>query len=247
MNDPVTTDRFDAVLLDLDGVLTSTARVHAACWKKMFDEYLERRSQALADEFIPFDIQADYLAFVDGRPRYDGVRTFLSSRGIRLPEGRDDDPPELETIRRLSDRKNELVKLAIERDGVEVYAGSIAWVRQLRERGIRRAVVTSSKNCDRVLAAAGIEDLFEARVDGNVVEELGLAGKPAPDTFLRGAALLGARPSRTVIVEDAMAGVQAGAAGEFGLVIGVARHGNADELRANGAGVVVADLGEFLN
>lgn len=247
MESPVTAERFDAVLLDLDGVLTSTANVHAACWKEMFDEYLRQRASLTGEEFRPFDIATDYKRYVDGKPRYDGVRSFLESRGIQLPEGTSDDAPDQETVRGLGNRKDQLVKEMIERDGVVVFDRSIAWVKWLHDQGLKTAVVTSSKNCDHVLRAANLAALFEVRVDGNVVEEMGLPGKPAPDTFLRAASLLGVEPARAVVVEDAISGVQAGAAGKFGLVIGVARDGDPEALRANGADVVVADLGELLD
>lgn len=246
MTDPVTAERFDAVLFDLDGVLTSTARVHAVCWKQMFDEYLKARSEQTDEPFRPFDVTTDYRPYVDGKPRDDGVRSFLQSRGIHLPEGSPDDSPTTETIQGLGNRKNELVHRTIERDGVEVFHTSVRWAKRVRDRGVKVAVVTSSKNCDRILNAAGISDLFPVRVDGNTVTETGMSGKPAPDAFLHAAALLGVEPSRAVVVEDAVSGVQAGAAGGFGLVIGVDRHDDAAELHANGADVVVSDLGEFL-
>lgn len=242
----LTRERFDAVLFDLDGVLTDTARTHARAWKAMFDEYLEVRAARTDEPFRPFDIGSDYVRFVDGKPRYDGVRDFLRSRDIELPEGGPDDPSDRETICGLGNRKNDLVNATIASDGVEAYPGSVALARQLREAGIRNAVVTSSTNCETVLRAAKIEDLFEARVDGNDVLELGLAGKPAPDAFLEAARRLGVDPKRAVVVEDAIAGVQAGRAGDFGLVLGVARKDNAAELSENGADLVVKDLGEVL-
>jgi beta-phosphoglucomutase family hydrolase len=242
----LTRERFDAVLFDLDGVLTETARTHAKAWKGMFDEYLEARAARTGEPFKPFDIGSDYLRYVDGKPRYDGVRDFLDSRGIELPEGIPDDPPDRETVCGLGNRKNELVNASIASDGVEAYPGSVALAHQLREDGIRTAVVTSSTNCQTVLRAANIEDLFETQVDGNDVLELGLAGKPAPDAFLEAARRLGVDPKRAVVVEDAIAGVQAGRSGGFGLVLGVARKDNAAELSENGADVVVNDLQEVL-
>ena len=242
----LTRERFDAVLFDLDGVLTDTARTHAKAWKETFDEYLEARAAPTGEPFQPFDIGSDYLRYVDGKPRYDGVRDFLDSRGIELPEGAPDDPPGRETVCGLGNRKNEMVNATIASDGVEAYPSSVALVRQLREAGIRNAVVTSSTNCQTVLRGAKIEDLFETRVDGNDVRELGLAGKPAPDAFLEAARRLGVDPKRAVVVEDAIVGVQAGRAGGFGLVLGVARKDNAAELSENGADVVVKDLQEVL-
>jgi alpha,alpha-trehalase len=247
MNRPgseLTRERFDAVLFDLDGVLTDTARIHAAAWKRTFDEYLERRAGGA--RFEPFDIAADYLRYVDGKPRFDGVRDFLRSRSIELPEGSPDDPPTRETVCGVGNRKNDLVNEVIASDGVEAYPGSVALVRRLRAEGLRTAVVTSSTNCARVLEAAGIGDLFETKVDGNDLLELSLGGKPAPDTFLEAARRLGVDPKRAVVVEDAIAGVQAGRAGGFGLVLGVARKGNAEALAENGADRVVGDLAELL-
>jgi beta-phosphoglucomutase family hydrolase len=239
-------DRFDAVLFDLDGVLTATARLHSACWKRMFDEYLQRRAAQTGEPFVPFEIATDYKEQVDGKLRYDGVRSFLSSRGIDLPWGDPDDPPDRETVCGLGNRKNELIGELLETDGVDVYEESVAWARHLREQGFATAVVSASKNCERVLRAAGIEDLFDTRIDGVVAGELGLPGKPAPDTFLEGARRLGVAPERAVVVEDAVSGVRAGRAGGFGLVIGVDRSGDPEALRAAGADVVVADLGELL-
>ncbi len=238
--------RYDAVLFDLDGVLTATAKIHAACWKKMFDSYLEKRAAQKGETFRPFDIGRDYQLYVDGKPRYDGVRDFLASRGINLPEGTSEDAPEKETVRGLGNRKNELVNEAIAAGEVEAFEGSVALVRQLRRAGIKTAVVSSSNNCLSVLEAARISDLFDARVDGVVATRQNLAGKPAPDTFLAAAKELGVEPARAVVVEDAISGVQAGRAGRFGLVIGVDRKRDPESLRRNGADLVVSDLGEFL-
>ncbi|MGC8492936.1 MAG: HAD family hydrolase [Syntrophobacteraceae bacterium] len=238
----VTSDSFDAVLFDLDGVLTATAEVHAAAWKKTFDEYLQKRATKTGETFQPFDSDGDYSLYVDGKPRYDGVRSFLDSRGIHLPDGDPGDPPDRETVCGIGNRKEELVVKTIETDGVKVYEGSVAWVRQLRGAGIKTAVVSSSKNTLAVLKAAGIDRLFDVRVDGHVVEDQGLPGKPAPDTYLHAAALLGVSPRRAVVVEDALSGVEAGKNGGFGLVIGVDRKGHADALRENGADLVVTDL-----
>ena len=244
---PITPDRFDAVLFDLDGVLTSTAKIHSRCWKTMFDDFLRRRAAGGEGPFRPFDIDTDYKLYVDGRPRYEGVRSFLASRHIALPEGAPDDPPAADTVCGLGNRKDELVKAAIDRGEVEPYPGSVSLVRRLRQQSIRTGVVSSSNNCEQVLRAAGILDLFEARVDCLVASKLRLPGKPAPDTYLEAARMLGVSPARAVVVEDAIAGVQAGRAGGFGLVVGVDREGGGDTLRTQGADVVVADLAELLN
>jgi beta-phosphoglucomutase family hydrolase len=244
----ITRAQYDAVLFDLDGVITDTANLHAACWKQMFDEYLRNRAAAQSsEEFRPFDLSTDYLLYVDGKPRFDGVRDFLRSRDIRLPEGGPDDPPQAETIGGLGNRKNELVNKLIEDKGVEPYDGSVKLIQQLRHRGFKIAVVTSSQNCDTVLRAAKLESFFEVRVDGNVIRAQSLTGKPAPDTFLVAAKLLGVEPARAVVIEDAISGVQAGSNGKFGLVIGVARKDNAEELWQNGAHMVVNDLGELVD
>ena len=240
-------DRYDAVLLDLDGVVTDTANLHAACWKRMFDMYLQDRATREGEVFRPFDIATDYRLYVDGKPRFDGVRDFLASRGIRLPEGGPTDPPRAETVGGLGNRKNDLVNEIIEDVGVAAYDGSIRLLRQLRDRGFGIAVVTSSQNCTAVLEAAKLDAFFEVRVDGNVIHAQHLRGKPAPDTFLMAARLLGVQPKRAVVIEDAISGVQAGREGHFGLVVGVARKGNADELRRNGAHLVVNDLGELVD
>lgn len=242
----VTSANFDAVLFDLDGVLTATAKVHAACWKKTFDDYLKQRAAKTNEPFQPFDIDKDYTLYVDGKPRYDGVKSFLESRGIHLPYGDPSDPPDRETVCGLGNLKENLVIEKLKSEGVEVYEGSVAWVRQLRQAGIKTAVVSSSKNCATVLQAGGIEGLFEVRVDGHTVEDLKLPGKPAPDTYLKAAELLGVTPTRSVVVEDALSGVQAGQNGSFGLVIGVDRKGDAAALYKNGADVVVTDLSEMV-
>jgi beta-phosphoglucomutase family hydrolase len=243
----ITRDQYDAVLLDLDGVITDTASVHAACWKQMFDEYLQKRAAQRGDAFRPFDIATDYRLHVDGKPRYDGVRDFLTSRGIQLSEGRPDDPPEAETIDGLGSRKNELVNKIIEEKGVEPYEGSVELIHQLRHREFKIAVVTSSQNCTAVLKAAKLDHFFDVQVDGNVIHAEHLAGKPAPDSYLMAAKLLGVGPARAIVIEDALSGVEAGRNGNFGLVIGVARKGNADELRQHGAHLVVNDLGELVS
>ncbi len=233
-------DGIRACLFDLDGVLTQTAKVHARAWKQTFDQLLARRGQP------EFDIVADYDEYVDGKPRYDGVRSFLRSRGIDIPEGHPDDPPDADTIRGVGNRKNELVLKLIDRDGVEAYDGSVRYLHAVRDAGLPRAVVSSSANCRAVLRAAGIESLFDARIDGVVAGRQHLKGKPAPDTFLAGARALGVAPAHAVVFEDALAGVQAGRDGGFGFVVGVDRVGQADALRDHGATVVVRDLSELL-
>ena len=240
-------DGITALLFDLDGVLTETAKVHAAAWKQTFDEFLRARSEKTGEPFKEFDKHDDYDKYVDGLPRYDGVRNFLKSRGIELPEGTPDDPPDAETIAGVGNRKNELVLKLIKERGVEAYEGSVRYVKAARDAGLRRAVVSSSANCKNVLKAAGIDDLFDARIDGKVAEEQHLKGKPAPDTFLAGARALGVEPSQATVFEDALAGVEAGRAGHFGYVVGVDRVGQADALREHGADVVVQDLAELLD
>jgi beta-phosphoglucomutase family hydrolase len=235
-----------ACLFDLDGVLTQTALVHAAAWKEMFDAFLRARAARTGEKFVPFDPVADYDTYVDGKPRYDGVRSFLASRRIELPEGDPNDPPSAETVFGLGNRKNELVLALLKRDGVKVYEGSVRYVRAVRDAGLRRAVVSASANCREVLQAAGIEDLFEVRIDGIVVEREHLKGKPAPDTFLAAAEKLGAKPGEAAVFEDALAGVEAGRAGHFGFVVGVDRTGQREALLEHGADIVVSDLAELL-
>jgi beta-phosphoglucomutase family hydrolase len=235
-----------ACLFDLDGVLTQTARVHAAAWKEMFDDFLRARSERGGEPFVPFDPVADYDEYVDGKPRYDGVRSFLASRRIELPEGAPTDPPDAETVHGLGNRKNELVLELIEHDGVEVYEGSVRFVRAARAAGLRRAVVSSSANAREVLEAAAIADLFEVRIDGVVAERERLKGKPAPDTFLAAARKLDVPPAEAAVFEDALAGVAAGRTGRFGFVVGINRHDQAEALREHGADVVVSDLAELL-
>jgi beta-phosphoglucomutase family hydrolase len=243
----ITRAQYDAVLLDLDGVITDTANIHAACWKEMFDEYLQKRATQRGEAFRPFDLATDYRLYVDGKPRFDGVRDFLTARGIQLPEGSPDDPPQVETVGGLGNRKNDLVNEAIEDTGVEPYEGSVKLIHQLHHQGFKIAVVTSSQNCTAVLKAAKLDAFFHVRVDGNTILAQQLAGKPAPDTFLIAAKLLGVEPTRTVVIEDAISGVQAGFNGNFALVIGVARKGNAEELQHHGAHLVVNDLGELVD
>jgi beta-phosphoglucomutase family hydrolase len=243
----ISRDQYDAVLLDLDGVITDTAKLHAACWKQMFDEYLRKRATQTGEPFRPFDLATDYRLYVDGKPRFDGVRDFLASRGLQLPEGSPHDPPQVETVGGLGNRKNDLINDIIQEVGVEAYGGSVKLIHQLRDQRFKIAVVTSSQNCTAVLKATKLDALFDVQVDGNVIEAQQLAGKPAPDTFLMAAKLLGVEPTRTVVIEDAISGVQAGSAGNFGLVIGVARKGNAEELKQHGAHLVVNDLGELVD
>ena len=213
----------------------------------MFDAYLQQRSERTGEAFVPFDLQDDYGRFVDGKPRADGTRDFLASRGIQLPEGEDDDAPDVETIKGLGNWKNEIVLRMIQDDGVDAYPGSVRYLECAQEAGFKRIVVSSSTNCRDVLVAAGIEHLVDGRVDGVIAEKARLRGKPAPDTFLAGAELAGVTPAEAVVFEDALAGVEAGRAGDFTWVVGVDRVGHADALRAHGADVVVADLSELLD
>ena len=243
---PITRGRYDAILFDLDGVLTSTAAIHADAWKQMFDAYLQRRARERGESFREFDIDSDYRLYVDGRPRYEGVQQFLESRGIQLPRGTPASPETEESVCGLGNQKDRLVHQQIEAGRVQSFPGSVEVLRLVRQRGFHTAVVTSSRNCSVVLAAAGIQGLFDTQVDGRTIEEEGLKGKPSPDSFLRAAERLGVEPARAVVVEDAISGVQAGRDGRFGLVIGVDRHGDADALCRNGAHVVVHDLGDLL-
>jgi beta-phosphoglucomutase family hydrolase len=240
-------DEVSACLFDLDGVLTKTAKVHAAAWKEMFDAYLRERAARTGEPFVPFDAVAEYDQYVDGKPRYEGVQSFLVSRGIELPRGQPNDLPQAETVDGLGNRKNEIVLRLIREHGVEPYEGSVRYVHAAKEAGLRRAVVSSSTNAHDVLIAAGIEDLFEVRIDGVVAEREHLRGKPAPDTFLAGARALGVQPAQAAVFEDALAGVAAGRAGRFGVVVGVDRAGQADALRERGADVVVSDLSDLLS
>lgn len=239
-------DAVRGCLFDMDGVLTRTAVVHAGAWKTMFDSFLSTWGQRTGQSFAPFDAGEDYDRYVDGRSRADGTRTFLDSRGIVLPEGEDTDSPDALTVRGLGNRKNNLVLEAITRDGVEVYPDSIDYVRAARGKGLRRAVVSSSANAAQVLEAAGIGDLFEALIDGTVAAERHLEGKPSPALYLAGAEALGLSPGESAVFEDALAGVEAGRAGDFAAVVGVDRVGQADQLRAHGADLVVSGLGELL-
>lgn len=233
-----------ACLFDMDGVLTRTASVHAKAWKEAFDAFLKRRD---GDGFTPFDIENDYTAHVDGKPREDGVRDFLASREISLPEGSAEDGTDADTVTGIGNAKNDKLLEVLEQDGVDVFQPSIDFVRAAREKGLRTAVVSSSKNTVAALEAAGILDLFEARVDGNTLAEESIRGKPAPDAFLLAAERLGVAASAAAVFEDAISGVEAGRAGKFGYVVGVDQAGQADALREHGADIVVTeDLGELM-
>ncbi len=236
-------DRLDAVIFDLDGVITDTASVHAAAWKQMFDRFLADRPAREGEDQHPFSGE-DYYLYVDGKPRYDGVESFLASRGISLPRGRRGDPPAAQTVCGLGNRKDELFLAVLRERGVAPFPSSVELLRQLRASGIRTAIISASRNCAEVLEAAGVAELFDARVDGIDADELGLSGKPDPAVFVEAARRLGVEPLRAAVVEDALAGVQAGRRGDFGLVIGVDRGGHAEALRERGADAVVGDLAE---
>ncbi len=234
-----------ACLFDLDGVVTDTAAVHSAAWKQMFDEFLKAQSAHTDKPFVPFT-QTDYDTYVDGKPRADGTRSFLTSRGITLPEGAPNDPVDALTVQGLSNRKNELVLKKIDEGGVKVFDGSVRYIRAVKKAGLRTALVTSSANAQQVLAVANLTELFDTRVDGITAKEQSLAGKPAPDTFLAGARALGVEPAHAAVFEDALAGVRAGQAGHFAVVVGVDRVGQGEALKNNGANLVVRDLDELL-
>jgi beta-phosphoglucomutase family hydrolase len=235
-----------ACLFDMDGVVTQTATVHDAAWKQMFDEFLRSRSAASGGKFVPFDPVTDYDQYVDGKPRLEGTQSFLASRGIELPTGTPDDSAGSLTLWGLSNRKNDLVQEVLKRDGVEVYEGSRRYLAAVRAAGVRTALVSSSANTALVLAAGGVTDLFDVTVDAHVAEARGLRGKPAPDTYLAAASMLGVQPSDAAVFEDALVGVGAGHAGGFGVVVGVDRVGQAAQLREHGADIVVKDLGDLL-
>ena len=232
---------FDAVIFDLDGVLTDTAGVHAAAWKTVFDAFLQRWAEQQGRAFQPFDIHSDYLAYVDGRPRYDGVRSFLAARGIQLPEGSEHDGEDAETVRALGDRKSQLFRQELKK-GIRAASGAEVLLKKLRQMGIAIAVASSSENCAAILRAAGLDRLIDARIDGLDAEELGLPGKPDAALFLEAARRLGIQPPRAVLLEDALAGVEAGRRGGFGRVIGVDRGHQADALREHGADNIVQSL-----
>jgi beta-phosphoglucomutase family hydrolase len=239
-------DTIEACLLDLDGVLTRTAELHADAWKRTFDALLRQRAEPDGSPPPTFDAVADYDAYVDGKPREDGVRSFLASRGVELPEGTPADPPSAETVQGLGLRKNELVLRLMAERGVAAYEGSLRFLAEVRGAGLGLAVVTSSENADAILRATGLTGYFDVQVDGKVADELGLAGKPAPDGFLEAARRLGVEPRSAAVFEDALAGVAAGRTGGFGFVVGVDRGGRAAELRARGADVVVSDLADLI-
>lgn len=236
---------FSAVIFDLDGVITKTAQVHAEAWKLTFDEYLRIREKRDGEPFREFTHDADYLPYVDGKPRYEGVRSFLESRGINLPYGDPSDTPEKETICGIGNRKNLMFREALKKKGAEIYPSTIEFIKVLKKSGIRVGVASSSKNCKAILESAGIGDLFETRVDGEVSLQMGLKGKPEGDIFVTAAKNLGAEPANSVVVEDATSGVQAGRNGGFGLVVGIARKDNEVELAENGADIVVRDMSEI--
>jgi beta-phosphoglucomutase family hydrolase len=240
-------DHSRCCLFDLDGVLTQTASVHDAAWKEMFDDFLRRWGERTGQRYAPFDSGADYERYVDGKARADGTRSFLAARGIELPEGSDQDPPGDFTVAGLSAWKNELVLRHIDEDGVAVYPGSVRYLAAVRQAGLPRAVVSASANTRSVLRSAGLSGQFDVVVDGLVARREGLAGKPAPDTYRYAARQLGVPPGDSVVYEDAQAGVAAGRAGGFGWVVGVDRVGQAAELRASGADIVVPDLADLLD
>lgn len=237
--------RYEAVVLDMDGVITKTATLHAQAWKQMFDEYLVPRGRRDGRAYAPFDLDADYRAYVDGKPRYDGVRSFLAARGLKLPDGDPSDSPDRETVCGLGNRKNLSFHELVKQKGVELYEDTISQIKRWSRQGIKLAVISSSRNAVDILTAAGVLDLFDARVDGNDLTRLQIPGKPAPDMFLEAARQLGTTPQRTIVVEDALSGVQAGRAGGFRLVVGVARKRNAGELLQHGADIAVNDLREL--
>ncbi len=236
----------EACLFDLDGILTTTVKLHAEAWKATFDELLRRRAERTGEDIPPFDDRVDYQAYVDGKYRSDGVRSFLGSRGIQLPEGDPGDDPDADTVVALGNRKNEMFLSLLRERGIDTYPGSVRFARLACASGLRTAVVSASHNCQAVLQAAGIEDLFEVRVDGLTLDAENLSGKPAPDSFLAAARKLGVEPRHAAVFEDARAGVAAGRAGGFGFVVGVDRGGNAEALAAAGAHTVVSDLAELL-
>jgi beta-phosphoglucomutase family hydrolase len=239
-------DQVRACLFDLDGVLTDTASVHRKAWKQMFDEYLRQHAERTGEPFRPFDIDADYLTYVDGKKREDGVRSFLAGRGIRLPEGGPGDDPTAETVHGLGNRKNELFHRTVREDGVKVFEGSRRYLEAVADAGLARAVVSSSANTREVLEVTGLDKFVQHRVDGVTMGEEQIQGKPAPDSFLRAAQLLAVKPAEAAVFEDALSGVAAGRAGNFGVVIGVDRVGQSEALLRNGADVVVTDLAELL-
>ena len=240
-------DNVRACLFDLDGVLTDTASVHRKAWKAMFDDYLRRRAEQKGEQFVPFDADADYDTYVDGKKRQDGVRSFLASRGIELPEGDPEDDPAAETVNGLGNRKNQLFQRTLDQDGVKVFEGSRRYIEAVRDAGLGVAVVSSSANTREVLEVTGLDRFVQQRVDGVTLADEHIAGKPAPDSYLRAAQMLDVTPQEAAVFEDALAGVEAGRAGHFGLVVGVDRVGQSAALRRNGADIVVTDLAELLS
>lgn len=239
-------DAVHACLFDLDGVLTDTASVHKKAWKAMFDDYLQHRAERDGEPFVPFDSHDDYLLYVDGKPRQDGVRSFLRSRSIDLPDGNPDDPPDAETVAGLGNRKNEMFQKVLHDDGIEAFSGSRRYLEAVTDAGLGIAVVSSSANTRQVLDVTGLSRFVQQRVDGVTLRDEHIAGKPAPDSFLRAAQLLGVAPAAAAVFEDALAGVAAGRNGRFGYVVGVDRADQAAQLRSSGADVVVRDLAELL-
>jgi beta-phosphoglucomutase family hydrolase len=239
-------DTVRACLFDLDGVLTDTASVHRKAWKAMFDAYLRGLSERTGEPFVPFDSAADYQTYIDGKKREDGVRSFLAARGITLPDGDPDNDPSTETVHGLGNRKNELFQQTIHQDGVKVFDGSRRYLEAVTAAGLAVAVVSSSANTREVLEVTALDKFVQQRVDGVTMRERHIAGKPAPDSFLRAAELLGVTPAEAAVFEDALAGVEAGRRGHFGFVVGVDRVGQGEALRRNGADVVVTDLAELL-
>ncbi|OBF30358.1 hypothetical protein A5724_24420 [Mycobacterium sp. ACS1612] len=239
-------DTVRACLFDLDGVLTDTASVHKKAWKAMFDAFLRARAERTGEQFVEFDVASDYLTYIDGKKREDGVRSFLASRDIALPDGAPDDDPSTETVHGLGNRKNDLFHQTLREDGVKVFEGSRRYVEQANAAGLAIAVVSSSANTREVLEITGLDKFVQQRVDGVTMREEHIDGKPAPDSFLRAADLLGVEPAEAAVFEDALAGVEAGRRGNFGCVVGVDRVGQADALRRNGATTVVTDLAELL-
>ncbi len=246
MNLTISAAEYDAALFDLDGVLTPTAEIHAACWKRLFDNFLKQHAKDTGTPFQPFSIESDYPPYVDGKPRYEGVESFLASRKIYLPHEHEKSSSEEITVQALGNRKDSYFDEILSAEGIEAYAGAIALVQHLRNQGFKTAVVSSSRNCKKVLEAANITSLFDCIMDGRLAEQLHLAGKPEPDTFLSAAEQLGVGAERSVVIEDAIAGVQAGRKGNFKLVVGVIHGGNAATLKENGADIVVNDLSELL-
>ena len=236
---------FESVIFDMDGVITKTALTHAAAWKKMFDEYLRKRETEHGEKFVEFTHTNDYLPYVDGKPRYKGVQSFLKSRNIKIPFGKPSDKPGTETCCGLGNRKNDAFNEVLDKEGVEVYPSTLALLDELKEAGIKLGVASSSKNCKPVLEKVNLLDIFDARVDGVVSAEKGLQGKPEPDIFTTACDMINADYSKSIVIEDAVSGVQAGVKGKFGLTIGIARENNVNELKEAGADIVVEDLNEI--